>query len=74
MDLTSFWVELGELVTVEAVEVVQIAESHSAIGHVLERFLFHFLGFKVEVEDLMCWGKRGDIMKCSADDSSFIVY
>lgn len=51
--LAGLWVKLGELVSVEAVEVLHKAESRRAVWHGLELFLLHHLGFNIVVVDFM---------------------
>lgn len=56
--LAGLRVELGELVSVEAVVVIREAEGRRAVGHGRKRFLLHGLGFQVVVEDVFACEKQ----------------
>lgn len=53
MYISSHWVELGELVTMETVVVAKPAESRGAVGHALEFLLIHCLGLHIIVVDVI---------------------
>ena len=56
--LASLRVELVETVSMETVVVPHVAESGRAVGHALEIFLLHSLGFDIEGVDVVTYIKK----------------